>query len=312
MRRTLCFLLFFLAAGTSLFADPTGRIRGTVKDPDGKPIPKVTITIEATGNTPQKYSTTTNDKGEYVHIGIKPGDYKVTPSKDGYTPVDFSYATLHIPPSDKPEKANFTMQALNSPAASATQEEKKEPPVHAKAAEEGIKLLNEGKYDQAISEFQKVLQADPSLAEVHYNIGIAYDRKKQPGEAQQQYMEAIKLKPDFGDAYFALGSSYLAEKKSDQAADAFKKATELMPQSYEAFYNLGAACANQMKYSEAESAFKKATEINPQEPVAHYQLGMAYFGQSKNAEAKAEFMKYLELNPNAADKNDVEELIKSL
>lgn len=303
-------VLFCLLICGSLLAEPTGRIRGTVKDASGKPIEKVTITIEATGEIPQKYSTTTNAKGEYIHIGIRPGDYKVTPTKEGYVPVDYAFATLHIPPSDRPEKADFIMQS--KAVATGAAEAKKEPPAHVKAAQEGVKLLDQGKYDEAIVEFQKVLQSDPNLAPVHYNLGVAYERKKQPAEAQAQYQEAIRLKPDFGEAYLSLGNSYLAEKKSDKAMEAFLKATELMPDNYDAFYNLGASSSNLMKYPEAEAAFRKATQIKPNEPIAHYLLGMALYGQSKNAEAKVEFQKYLELSPNAADRKDVEELLNSL
>lgn len=304
-------VLFCLVICGSLLAEPTGRIRGTVKDASGKPIEKVTITIEATGEVPQKYSATTNAKGEYIHIGIKPGNYKVTPTKEGYVPVDYAFATLHIPASDRPEKADFVMQ-LSAAVAAAAAETTKEPPSQVKAAQEGVKLLDQGKYDEAIAEFQKVLQSDPNLAPVHYNLGVAYERKNQPADAQAQYQEAIRLKPDFGEAYLSLGNSYLAEKKSDKAMEAFSKAAELMPDNYDAFYNLGASCSNLSKYPEAEAAFRKATQIKPNEPIAHYLLGMALYGQSKNAEAKVEFQKYLELNPNAADRKDVEELLNSL
>jgi tetratricopeptide (TPR) repeat protein len=294
-----------------LFADPTGRLRGTVKDSKGNPIDKVKITIEATGEVPQKYSAVTNAKGEYIHIGIKPGDYKVTPSKEGYAPVDYAFANLHIPPSDRPEKVDFVMQP-QAAAVAAVQEEKKQIQEQNKSAQEGIKLINEGKYDQAIAELQKVLQSDPNLAAAHYNLGVAYERKKELAEAEKHYLDAIKLKPDFGEAYLSLGNTYLSGKKLEDAMNAFAKATQLLPDSYEAFYNLGASSANLMKYAEAEAAFRKATQLNPNEPVAHYQLGMALYGQSKNAEAKVEFQKYLELNPNAADKKEVEELLSTL
>jgi cytochrome c-type biogenesis protein CcmH/NrfG len=311
MRRSflLSFVVVFLVSCCSLFADPTGSVRGTVKDPSGNPIEKVTITIEAHGSIPQKFTVQTNKKGEYSQIGIRPADFRITPSKEGYVSVD-GFVELHIAPGDRPAKADFIMQpqAAQAPAA----EKKEEQPAHIKSAQEGTKLLNEGKYNEAIAEFQKVLQADPNISEVHYNMGVAYERLKQAADAQTQFKEAIRLNPDFGDAYLSLGNSYLAEGKSDFAITALTKATQLMPQNYDAFYNLGAAAANQMKYADAEAAFRKATELKPNEPVAHYQLGMALYGQSKGPEAKAEFQKYLELNPNAADRKDVEDLMNSL
>ncbi|MGH9857283.1 MAG: tetratricopeptide repeat protein, partial [Acidobacteriota bacterium] len=120
-------------------------------------------------------------------------------------------------------------------------------------------------------------------------------------------------KPDFGEAYLSLGNSYLSERKFDAPAiEALTKATELLPANYNAFYNLGVCYSNSGKYTEAEAAYRRAIVIKPNEPVAHYQLAMSLLGQSKNSEAKSEFLKYLELNPNAADRAEVEELIKTL
>ncbi len=286
----------------------TGRIRGTVKDVNGKPVEKAVITLTSQGEVNQKFTAETNAKGEYVHIGVVPGLYRVTVSKEGFRPVEYDYIDLQIDLSDRGSKADFKMQAIVEEKADTPQET---PGV--KQAKIGIALLQEGKVDDAIVAFQKSLELDPSLATVHFNLGTAYQRKDNAAQARFHYQEAIKVRPDFGEAQLALGNTYLAERNfGAPAVDALTKATELLPQSYDAFYNLGTCYANAGKYAEAESAFRKAVEINPQEPVARYQLGMALLGQSKNEAAKSEFRKYLELNPNAADKLEVEELLKSM
>lgn len=308
--RTLWFALLILFLAQAAFADPTGRIRGTVKDPEGKPVEKVAIVIEAQGEVPQIYKTSTNSKGEYIHIGIKPGMYRVTPSKEGYVPVNYAYAELRISPSDKPMVADFVLR-IKPQATAATQSPAAQPAQDAEA-QKAMSLLTSGKVDEAIAAFTKAVEASPNNAVLHHNLAVAYEKKDDPEQARKHYQEAIRLKPDFGEAYLALGNSYMSERKYDEAIAALKKATELLPQNYEAFYNLGACYADTSKFTEAEAAFRKASEISPKEPIAHYHLGMALYGQSKNAEAKVEFQKYLELNPNAADKQDVEELIKSL
>src|SRR5262245_277149 len=266
MRRSFVagFIIVFFAYCFSLFADPTGSIRGTVKDPTGKPIEKVLITIQAQDDVPQKYTVQTNAKGQYSHIGIRAANYRITPSKDGYVSVD-GYVDLHVAPGDRPAKADFIMRAQAEVQAAAAAEKEKEQPSHIKVAQEGVKLLNEGKYNEALAEFQKAVQADPNIAEVHYDMGVAYERLKQPADAQTHFKNTIRLNADFGDGNLALGSSDLAEGKADFAISALSKATQLMPQNYDAFYNLGAACANQMKYTEAEAAFRKATELKPNE-----------------------------------------------
>jgi tetratricopeptide (TPR) repeat protein len=267
------YILLLLCFTAEVFADPTGRIRGTVKDDQGKPIDKVNVAIESRSGITQKYKTTTNSKGEYIHIGIKPGDYRVTPSKEGYVPVQYAYIDLHISAADKPEVADFVMRSQQQ-----QQQSGKEPSaqkINLAEAQQGIALLNQGKTAEAIVLLKKAVEANAGNAILHHDLAVAYEKNNQVEEAKAQYQEAIKLKPDLGAAYLALGNLYLSEKNFENAATSLKKASELLPQSYEAFYNLGAAYSNTMKYAEAEAAYKQAAQIKPQEPIVHYQLGMA-------------------------------------
>lgn len=307
--RYLSYYVLLLFAGIA-FADPTGRIRGVVKDADGKPLEGVTITLSSKGDEsmPMTYTAHTDKKGEYIHIGIRPGDYHIVPTKDGYTPVNYGFIDAHVGVSEKPLAADFVMTSQ----AVAKQQAAEKQPDTLEDARKGIALLDEGKVDDAIAAFQKALETNADNAGLHYNLGVAFEKKDNPEEAQKQYREAARLKPDMGDAYLALGNSLLTSKKFDEAAESLKKAAELMPESYPAFYNEGVAYSNGGKYAEAEGAYRKACEISPNEPVAHYQLAMSLLGQSKNAEAKAEFQKYLQLNPNAADKAEVQELLNTL
>lgn len=303
--RYLSYLILAVFASFA-WAEPTGSIRGAVKDTDGKPLEKVTITIEATGEKPAKYTATTNSKGEYVHIGIQSNDYRVTPSREGYVPVEYGYVDIHIAPAEKPSQVNFQMRSA------AAAQKKETAAAEPSEAEKAMALFQQGKFDEAIAEFQKAATANPANASIHFNMGVAYERKDQISEARGQFEEATKLNPTFGEAFLALGNTYMREKKFDQAVPSLTKASELLPTNYNAAYNLGACLSNTGKWAEAESAFRKAVQASPNEPVAHYQLGMALYGQSKGAEAKVEFLKYLELKPDAADKADVEELLKTL
>jgi Flp pilus assembly protein TadD len=306
-----------LIAGLAL-ADVTGRLRGKILDTSGKPIPKVTVKIELQGEMTQVYTATTNDKGEFMHIGIRPGKFRLTPSKEGYRPVEFAYYDVEVHPSDKPVVVDMKMepvpQAGAQPSAGNPQQQAADAAAAAQVAErnKAVALLNEGKVNEAVASLEKIVEADPTNATMQYNLGIAYERRDQYEKARQRYEEAIKLKPDFGPAFLSIGNSFMAQKNFTDAITPLTKAVELLPQSYEAAYNLGACYSNSGNYAEAEGAYKKAIAINPKEPVVHQQLGMALLGQSKKEEAKLEFQKYLELNPNAADKADILELIKDM
>jgi tetratricopeptide (TPR) repeat protein len=304
----ICLFLLAVFAGKAFAI--TAKVRGLVKDPDGNPIEDVLITIESRGEVSHKYTAKTNKKGEYMHIGVKSGDYRITPSKEGYVPVEYSYMDVTARAGDKPVEADFKMQLASK--AQATQQQQAVESEQIKEAKQGVAFLKEGKIDEAIVALNKAIQIDPNMHAVHFNLGLAYESKKQSEEAQKHFQESVKINPDFGEGYLALGNSYLEAKNFEAASEVLSKASGLLSSNYIAFYNLGVAQANSGKYVEAEAAFRKATEINPNDPYAHYQLGMSLLGQSKNTEAKAEFQKYLELNPNAADRKEIEEMLQTL
>ena len=71
-----------VALALPISAQTTGTIRGTVVDVKGQPADAVKIPIEYKEGMTKKYEVKTNRKGEFVQIGLTPGQYKVTAEKD--------------------------------------------------------------------------------------------------------------------------------------------------------------------------------------------------------------------------------------
>src|SRR5215212_3414852 len=72
-------LVMMLAAPASA---QTGGVRGKVLDTAGKPVEGATVVIESKGVS-RKLTVKTNKKGEYIQIGLYPGEYKITAEKEG-------------------------------------------------------------------------------------------------------------------------------------------------------------------------------------------------------------------------------------
>jgi tetratricopeptide (TPR) repeat protein len=53
------------------------------------------------------------------------------------------------------------------------------------------------KFDEAIAEFKKVLEVNPSNAEVYYNIGLIKEVSNLPNEAKDMYSKALAIRPDY-------------------------------------------------------------------------------------------------------------------
>jgi Tfp pilus assembly protein PilF len=61
----------------------------------------------------------------------------------------------------------------------------------------GISYSLTKRLPQAVESYQKALKIDPSLAEGHLNLGLAYEQLGQKGLADKEYQQACKLKQDF-------------------------------------------------------------------------------------------------------------------
>jgi tetratricopeptide (TPR) repeat protein len=53
------------------------------------------------------------------------------------------------------------------------------------------------KYDEAVSEFKKVLKINPGNAEAYYNIGLIKESSNQMDEAREMYSKALAVNPDY-------------------------------------------------------------------------------------------------------------------
>ena len=60
----------------------------------------------------------------------------------------------------------------------------------------GNDLLQKGRVDEAIEQFQKALQINPGYAKAHNNLGNAFLQKGNPAEAAAQFQQAVQLEPE--------------------------------------------------------------------------------------------------------------------
>jgi competence protein ComGC len=73
----------------------TGTVKGVCKDMDGKPFAGAQVEWMNLDNG-RKYTLKTNNKGEYFSLGITPGKYKVTLTKDGKEIYHFTNVNVSL------------------------------------------------------------------------------------------------------------------------------------------------------------------------------------------------------------------------
>ena len=91
----------------------------------------------------------------------------------------------------------------------------------------GTKLLNSGRYREAIPHFDEAIRLNPRYAEAYNNRGTAYDSLGQSQRAIQDYDEAIRLNSRFAEAYNNRGTAYDSLGQYQRAIQDYDEAIRL-------------------------------------------------------------------------------------
>ncbi len=93
----------------------------------------------------------------------------------------------------------------------------------------GHSYYDAGKYEEAITEFQKAVSFAPDYVQAYNAMGVCYDQRKQFDKALTAYQQAISIDPTAHYVYNNIGSSHLLQKRYQEAFNAFSKAVAMDP-----------------------------------------------------------------------------------
>ena len=162
----------------------------------------------------------------------------------------------------------------------------------------GASLLQQGKVDEAVAEFQKALALDPKYTAAQLNLGYAYDRQGRPEEAMAQYQKVIALEPGNLFAHNNLGVLYDKKGLYTEAIKEFEQVLQVDPSNATARDNLERAKSSTGIAQEREERFaqaRKEVEARPNDPRAAYNLGRLFASYGKKEQALEWLAKALEL-----------------
>jgi len=305
-----CAAAVALAVALPAAAQSTGIVKGVVLDSTGQPVENAKVNIDATASN-RHFDVKTNKKGEFVQIGLPPGQYNVSAEKDKQTsnqqPVNIRVSA--------PAEARLVLGAGGPSKESVAKNAELK-----KLFEEGVAASHAGSHDEAIAKFEQAATINPNCYDCHYNIAFSYSQKKEYDKAEAAYKKAIELKADYAEAYNGLANIYNAQRKFDEAAAASAKATELSGSApgalaggnADALFNQGVILWNAGKIADAKKQFEAAIAAKPDHAEAHYQLGMALVNEGNLQGAAAEFEKYIQLAPTGPNAATAKSLLAQL
>ena len=284
--------------GIGLLAAPaqaqTGSARGRVLDLQGQPIPDAKVLIEFQGGITRKFETKTNKKGEYMQVGMQPGPYRLTASKDGYQPA---VSDVRVALGDATQIPDFKLATMAQ--ATAAQPGGSAAELHS-SFQTAVELQTAGKLDEAEAAYKSIIEKAPDVPEVYQNLGSVYAQKKDFANAEAAFLKGLELRPDSSDMATQLARLYQDNGQPEKAMAVMEKSAGANPTDAKAQFNRGIFLLNSYKNEEAIAAFEAAIKADPGMTEAYYRLGALMVGQGKIPEAIQNLEKYLSLNPTDA------------
>jgi tetratricopeptide (TPR) repeat protein len=166
---------------------------------------------------------------------------------------------------------------------------------------DGIKALEEGKYDAAVQAFTKAIEADPKDYFAHFNLAFAYGALHKDAEAIAEYRKTLELKPGLYEAELNGGIVMMRQKQPADALPLLAHAAEQKPAEFRPRYYLAEAQYQTGAYAEAEANYRLALEVDAKSAAAEFGLAHALARQSKLDDAAPHYRKAAELDARYRD-----------
>lgn len=177
----------------------------------------------------------------------------------------------------------------------------------------GRQHFDQGEVDPALEAFASLLETRESYADIHYMVGVLFDRKGDLNAAAESLRKAIRLNPSYAEALVALASIYEQMGDYERSGELAQRAAMLSQNTSGKvdattrgkLANLqaivGDAYAEAGERREAIEAYRKALERCPEFHDIRHRLGIVLREAGLPAQAALEFKRILRANSAMAD-----------
>ena len=171
----------------------------------------------------------------------------------------------------------------------------------ANPASDGMKALDEGKYEAAAEAFTRAVAADPGDYSAHFNLALAYSLLQQDDRGIAEYRKTLELQPGLYQAELNLGILLLRQKKAADAITLLEDAVKQKPAEYRPHFYLAEAERETGDIAQARANYEAALNANAKSAGAQLGLGRVLAQQGKLPEAAPHFRQAAEVDANYRD-----------
>lgn len=163
----------------------------------------------------------------------------------------------------------------------------------------GETLEAQGNYKQAIKEYKRALDINPTAVRIHYRIARLIlrtaDKSEADREAMQEFRNELTVHPDDAASEYQIGEILLTNHQSSEARQSFTRVLELSPEFAEARIGLAKVELQEHQYELAVSELNHAVRLQPKNAAAHYTLMLAYRDLGSKEQAAQELEQFQKL-----------------
>ncbi len=279
-----------LLAGEAV-AQP-GRVGGLVRDEDGQPLKGATVLAENPNFGTTSFTATTDERGRFSMIGLRPGQWKFVAQAPGHSATVFEMPVRSAGASNPPitftlRKAGIIMGPLGNVPARDLQGD-----LNAADA-----LYDQQKWDEAIAAYRAIGAKASALSIVNLQVGAAYRGKKDYPSALAAYNELLKVDPGNEKAKIAIAKTQIEMGDTKAAGETLTAAAAAERAGRDVYYALGELQLAERRPEDAAQWFLKASSADPSWGKPLYQLGRLSLEKNDSAAASKYWNEVLSVDP---------------
>lgn len=293
-----------------------GRLQGVVTAPDGTPLEGASVVLRsARAGDSGPDAIATDRRGKWAALGLIGGTWNIDIEKEGYLPqkgrVELSevqrapaiQTTLEPIPPPEPEPEPEQQIVVGGEVIS---EET------AAALEAGNRLMAEGKFREAIAEYEKAQTALPTNLSLKQALARAYYGAGDLAPAIALLEDVHAANPGDQTSAILLANLLLEANRLEDAQAILDGVPEEAIEDPMTIVNIGILFMNKAKPAEAAKYFDRASRMAPDRHEPYYFRGLARIQAGNPAEAKSDLQKVLELAPDSPEAAEAKELLAQI
>lgn len=161
----------------------------------------------------------------------------------------------------------------------------------------GVALSDQGKYEDAIREYNMALSINPQNANTYFNRAYAFERLGDTERALHDYSQSIELDKFFVKAYHNRAIIWENKGEYSKALKDYSEAIRLNDRYAIGYVHRANVYSLLGQYDLALKDYSSAIENDPKYSMAFFNRGVAYMVSRNDTAAIQDFQQTLRLNP---------------